>query len=77
MSRLTASLDRLIEMLGLDHDHALLAERLALSPHDPALQRQLALIADRRRAMEADALTLGADLYRRTPKAFEKRYRLR
>jgi hypothetical protein len=76
-SPFTASLDRLIEILGLDHDHALLAERLALAPHDAALQRQLALIADRRRGMEADAFSLGADLYDRKPKAFARRYRLR
>jgi len=75
-SRFTASLDQLIEILGLDHDHALLAERLALAPHDPGLQRQLALIADRRRGMEADAFTLGADLYDRKATAFAHRYRL-
>ena len=71
-----ASLDQLIEVLGLDHDHALLAERLALAPHDPSLQWQLTLIADRRRAMADDAFTLGAEIYARKPKAFARRYRL-
>jgi CHAD domain-containing protein len=72
-----ASLDRLGEALGLGNDSALLAEKLALSPTgDPALMRQLALIARRRNALEAEAFALGAELYRRKPKAFARRLQL-
>jgi CHAD domain-containing protein len=68
--RSTASdLERLGELLGLDHDHAVLAERLALSPEpDPALMRHLSLIARERRRLEDEAFRLGAGLYRRRPK---------
>jgi CHAD domain-containing protein len=72
-----AGLDRLGEALGLGNDSALLAEKLALSPTgDPALMRQLALIARRRNALEAEAFALGAELYRRKPKAFARRLQL-
>jgi CHAD domain-containing protein len=74
---LAKRLDDLSELLGLDHDHAMLAERLALSPTgDPALMQQLSLIAKRRRALEAEAFTLGNRLYRKPPKEFRKRMRL-
>ena len=64
-------LDRLDSLLGLDHDHAVLADRLALSPAgDPALMAQLALIADRRRELEAEAFELGEAVYGESPKAF-------
>jgi CHAD domain-containing protein len=70
-------LERLGELLGLDHDHALLAEKLALSPEgDPALMAQLGLIADRRRTLEAEAFELGERIYRRRPKAFVKSLKL-
>jgi CHAD domain-containing protein len=70
-------LARLGELLGLDHDHAVLAERLALSPTgDPALMRQLSLIARERRNLEAGAFKLGRRLYRKTPRRFEGRMRL-
>jgi len=70
-------LDRLGETLGLGNDAALLAEKLALSPTgDPALMRQLALIAGRRNALEAEAFSLGNGLYRRGPKSFAKRLKL-
>ena len=71
------NLDRLGEALGLGNDAALLAEKLALSPTgDPALMRQLALIARRRNALEAEAFALGTRLYAGKPKAFAKRLRL-
>jgi len=74
---LAKHLDELSELLGHDHDHAVLAERLALSPTgDPALMQQLALIAKRRRALEAEAFALGNRLYREKPKRFRKRMRL-
>jgi len=75
---LAARLERLGELLGLDHDHAVLAERLALSPGgDPALLHQLSLIAKERRALEAEAFALGARIYRDKPKTFRRRMRLR
>ena len=75
---LAARLERLAELLGLDHDHAVLAERLALSPGgDPALLHQLSLIAKERRALEAEAFALGARIYRDKPKKFRRRMRLR
>lgn len=74
---LAPRLERLAELLGLDHDHAVLAERLALSPAgDPALMHQLSLIAKERRALEAEAFALGARIYRDKPKRFRRRMRL-
>jgi hypothetical protein len=67
-------LKRLGEVLGLDHDHAMLAERLALSPDaDPSLMRQLALIAGERRRLESEAFGLADQLYHRKPKGYAKR----
>jgi CHAD domain-containing protein len=77
VARTAARLDRLGETLGLGNDSALLAEKLALSPAgDPALMRQLALIARRRNALEAEAFALGNELYRRRPKSFDRRIAL-
>jgi CHAD domain-containing protein len=71
-------LERLSELLGLDHDHALLAEKLALSPaSDPALMQQLAVIARQRRALEAEAFALGAHLCRYRPKEFQRKLPLK
>ncbi len=70
-------LERLAEVLGRDHDHAVLAEKLALSPDaDHSLMRQLAMIAAERRALEKEAFALGDALYDRKPKAFAARARL-
>ncbi len=70
--KLAAELHRLGEKLGLDHDHAMLAERLALRPAgDPALMRQLGIIAEERRGLEGQAFTIGAAVYRRKPKHFK------
>ncbi len=72
-ARLAKRLDRLSEVLGLDHDHAMLAEKLALSPTgDLSLMRQLAVIAERRRGLEAEALDLGGRVFKRPPKEFAK-----
>jgi CHAD domain-containing protein len=69
--------ERLSELLGLDHDHAVLAGKLAVAPTaDPALMQQLSLIAKRRRALEAEAFILGADLYSKRPKTFRRRIAL-
>ena len=71
-------LGRLGETLGLDHDHAMLAERLALSPTgDPALMRQLSLIARERRSLEAESFALGAAVYKRKPKKFARKIKLK
>jgi len=71
-------LERLSEILGLDHDHAMLAERLALSPEgDPALMQKLSLIAEQRLVLESEAFALGAGLYRQKPKKFRRHIRLR
>ena len=78
ITRTADDLDRLGEKLGLGNDHALLAEKLALSPTgDPALMRQLALIAKRRNALEAEAFALGAHLYATKPKAFARKLKLK
>jgi CHAD domain-containing protein len=72
------NLDRLGELLGQDHDHAILAEKLALSPEgDPALMSQLAVIARERRRLEREAFAIGAELYSRKPRKFAKATRLR
>jgi CHAD domain-containing protein len=75
--KLIPEFERLSETLGLDHDHAVLAEKLAVQPTaDPALMEQLSLIAQRRRALEAEAFVLGAKLYGKRPRAFHKRVAL-
>jgi CHAD domain-containing protein len=74
---LTGRLERLADLLGRDHDYALLAERLALAPqHDPALGLQLSVIAGERRKLEAEAIALGDEIYRDKPKEFARRMRL-
>lgn len=76
--RIAAGLERLGEVLGQDNDHALLAEKLALSPvADMSLMAQLSLIAKRRNALEAEAFALGEKLYRDKPKDFLARLKLR
>jgi CHAD domain-containing protein len=72
--KIAPDLERLGEVLGKDNDHALLAEKLALSPTgDISLMSQLSLIAKRRNALEAEAFALGAKLYRRKPDGFMAR----
>jgi CHAD domain-containing protein len=73
-----SQLKRLGETLGRDHDHAMLAERLALSPEgDPALMQQLSLIANQRLVLESEAFALGAKVYRRKPKTLRRQLRIR
>lgn len=75
---MASRLKRLGDVLGLDHDHAMLAERLALSPTgDPALMQQLSLIAKQRRVLEGRAFALGARIYKAKPKTFRRRMRLK
>jgi CHAD domain-containing protein len=76
--RVAERLDRLGEMLGSDNDHALLAEKLALSPTgDPKLMSQLGVIARQRNALEAEAFALAKRVYVRRPKAFARRFKVR
>lgn len=76
--RIAKRLDRLGELLGRDNDHALLAEKLALSPAgDHNLMSQLGLISRQRNALEAEAFALGRRIYRRKPKVFSRRIRVR
>ncbi len=71
-------LDRLGDVLGYDHDHAVLAERLALSPDaDHSLMRQLSMIAKERQSLEKEAFTIGKRVYRLKPKAFARKARFR
>jgi CHAD domain-containing protein len=70
-AKIAPDLERLGEVLGKDNDHALLAEKLALSPTaDISLMSQLSLIAKRRNALEAEAFALGERIYRRKPVRF-------
>jgi len=77
MAKRVSRLKRLGETLSLDHDHAMLAERLALSPEgDPALMQQLSLIARQRVVLESEAFALGAKLYRQKPRRLRRQLRL-
>ena len=70
-AKVAPDLERLGEVLGQDNDHALLAEKLALSPTgDISLMSQLALIARRRNALEAEAFALGGKIYKRKQQKF-------
>lgn len=78
IDRMAKDLERLGDLLGRDHDHAVLAEKLALAPDaDHSLMRQLAMIAAERRALEKEAFTLGGALYDRKPRAFARAARFR
>ncbi len=66
----------LTELLGLDHDHAMLAERIALAPADGALPKRLKLIFERRGGIEDDAFDLGRRLFSAKPRRFARRWRL-
>lgn len=75
--RMADDLGRLGDLLGYDHDHAILAERLALSPEaSHLLMRQLSMIAVERRSLENEAFAIGGKLYGRKPKAFARKARL-
>jgi len=70
-------LGHLGDLLGYDHDHAVLAERLALSPEaNHSLMRQLSMIAAERHALESEAFAIGRKIYKRKPKAFARKARL-
>jgi hypothetical protein len=69
----------LSELLGDDHDLAVLAERLAddASPLAPPVDAQRAelraLIAQRSEQLRAEAVRLGLRVYAESPKAFARR----
>jgi hypothetical protein len=81
--RLARRADELGELLGEEHDLAVLAERLRTDVQPgqgnrPEIGRStgkviLKLIARRRRRLRGEALRRGARLYRRTPKRFVRR----
>jgi CHAD domain-containing protein len=70
---------RLADLLGDEHDLAVLADRLVESPGltegSALLDREaiLALIAERRAELQADALRLGRRVYAEKPKAYRRR----
>ena len=75
--RFSSGLARLGDVLGHDNDHAMLAEKLALSPTAGiSLLSQLSVIASKRRALEAEAFSLGAKLYRRKPRKFARKLKI-
>jgi CHAD domain-containing protein len=75
--RFAGKLEKLGELLGLDHDHSILAVKLVdAPPAEPILMHQLQMIADKRRRLEGEAFALGEQLYRRAPKRFSERLKL-
>lgn len=78
MAALQGELDRTAELLGADHDLAVLAELLAGEDAPRGCraeaQRVAALIPQRQAQLRAEALDLGARLYAETPRALEKRW---
>jgi CHAD domain-containing protein len=77
--RVAKRADELGELLGEEHDLALLADRVRASEAfagRPKARRALQkLIARRRKALRKQALELGERLYRRKPKCFTRRIR--
>jgi CHAD domain-containing protein len=73
-NKLAGKLEKLGHILGVDHDHAILATKLADGPSgEPTLTRRFALIARKRRALEAEAFALGDRFYGKSPKRFARR----
>jgi CHAD domain-containing protein len=66
----------LSELLGDDHDHAVLHEAITGGRVDPGPEAAelLALVDRRREELFHDALLLGRRVYAETPKAFRKRH---
>ena len=78
MRRVARRADRLGEMLGEDHDLALLEARVrersrAFAGERKVRKRLLRLIAARRRKLRKRALREGERLYRRPPRRFVRR----
>lgn len=73
-NKLAGKLAKLGHILGVDHDHAILAAKLADGPSsEPTLTRRFALIARKRRALEAEAFALGDRFYGKSRKRFARR----
>ena len=64
---------RLSELLGDDHDLAVLHEKLAASPQAPQLDGMLAIVDQRRADLQREAWPLGRRIYAERPKAFVRR----
>ena len=77
MDALAKRLHALSDRLGEDHDFAVLAATATARPQcfgdDPARDDFVALVTDRRQALQDDALARAAKLYRRKPGRFVKR----
>ncbi len=71
------SADRLSDLLGEDHDLAVLGEALEGARPDPSVDVEyLAGLIDRRRSeLQSEAFTLGARLFAEKPARFERRLR--
>lgn len=65
-AELLASLERLAELLGEDHDRAVLRARLGLRSGHPAVAG--------RAALQAEAFALGASVYRERPRRWRKHH---
>lgn len=78
MKKLAGRAHRLSELLGDDHDLAVLRDRVAVNPglfDDADSLRALLGAIDRRRAsLQREALALGERLYKRPPKRFMRRF---
>ena len=80
IAKLRRRAHRLADVLGEDHDLAVLLERAAAKPEafgSGELELLRALIERRRRVLEADALARAAKLYRRTPRKLVRRLALK
>jgi CHAD domain-containing protein len=79
MRKLSKRAHRLSELLGDDHDLAVLRDRVAAHPgqfEDPESRQALLGVIDRRRALlQRDAFGLGKSVYKRPAKSFMRRFR--
>jgi CHAD domain len=73
--KLARRADELGELLGEEHDLAVLAERLSKGKRTGTQKRLLKLIRRRRRSLRRKALSKGERLYRDRPKRFVGRVR--
>jgi CHAD domain-containing protein len=75
MKALAAESHRLADLLGDDHDLAVLADRLAAMTGSVALdvETMLTLVAERRAELQAEALDVGRRVYAEKPKAYGRR----
>jgi CHAD domain-containing protein len=79
MKKVRRQAHRLSDLLGDDHDLAVLAQRANADPHlfgEGELELLSALVERRREALKPRALSSGARLYRRTPRKLRRRLSL-